>query len=147
MTQKALALAVKPFRFSQLFKATRRLVSAALLCGMGAASLSVAAFQQSGPAQTATVASADLPRQGQQMYRLILQGGPFPHKKDGVVFGNYERQLPLARRGYYHEYTVDTPGARDRGARRIVCGGYRRTAPDACYYTSDHYRSFKKIKG
>ena len=118
-------------------------MAALLGCGLGA--LPVAAFQPFTSAPITTVAFADLPRQGQQAYRLILQGGPFPHDKDGVVFGNYERQLPLARRGYYHEYTVDTPGAHTRGARRIVCGGIRRAAPDACYYTSDHYSSFKQI--
>jgi ribonuclease T1 len=124
----------------------RAVLAAALLGGgLGAVSLPVAAFQPSGPEQIATVTLADLPRQGQQTYRLILQGGPFPRAKDGAVFGNYERQLPLARRGYYHEYTVATPGISDRGARRIVCGGIRRTAPDACYYTGDHYSSFKHI--
>ena len=92
-----------------------------------------------------TVAVTDLPRQGQQTYRLILRGGPFPHDKDGSVFGNRERLLPRERRGYYREYTVETPGARDRGARRIVCGGQRRAMPDACWYTSDHYASFKRI--
>ena len=92
-----------------------------------------------------SVAVADLPRQGQQTYQLILQGGPFPFGKDGSVFGNRERLLPRERRGYYREYTVETPGARDRGARRIVCGGKRRTTPDACWYTSDHYSSFRKI--
>ena len=92
-----------------------------------------------------TVAVADLPRQGQQTYQLILQGGPFPFGKDGSVFGNRERLLPRERRGYYREYTVETPGARDRGARRIVCGGKQRTTPDACWYTSDHYSSFRKI--
>jgi ribonuclease T1 len=79
------------------------------------------------------------------VYGLILQGGPFQHEKDGTTFGNYERQLPRARRGYYREYTVDTPGARNRGTRRIVCGGRQPTAPDACYYTGDHYSSFRKI--
>ena len=92
-----------------------------------------------------TVAVADLPLQGQQTYRLILQGGPFPYDKDGSVFGNRERLLPRERRGYYREYTVETPRARDRGARRIVCGGQRPSTPDACYYTSDHYSSFRKI--
>lgn len=96
-------------------------------------------------AGSATVAVADLPSQGQQTYRLILQGGPFPHDKDGSVFGNRERLLPRERRGYYREYTVETPRARDRGARRIVCGGQRPSTPDACYYTSDHYSSFRKI--
>jgi ribonuclease T1 len=92
-----------------------------------------------------TILVAQLPRQGQQTYTLIHQGGPFAHDKDGVVFGNRERLLPPKRRGYYREYTVETPGARNRGARRIVCGGVQRTRPDACWYTSDHYSSFKRI--
>jgi ribonuclease T1 len=76
---------------------------------------------------------------------LILQGGPFPYDKDGSVFGNRERLLPRERRGYYREYTVKTPGERDRGARRIICGGRNPTAPENCWYTSDHYASFKRI--
>jgi len=93
----------------------------------------------------ASVALADLPREGQRTYALILRGGPFAHDKDGVVFGNRERLLPLNRRGYYREYTVETRGARNRGGRRIVCGGLRPRTPDACWYTSDHYTSFRKI--
>lgn len=92
----------------------------------------------------ATVALADLPRQGRETYELIRLGGPFPYDKDGSVFGNRERQLPGAPRGYWREYTVTTPGSRDRGARRIVCGGPPR-APHACYYTADHYASFRQI--
>lgn len=92
----------------------------------------------------AVVVLADLPAQGRQMHALILAGGPFPYEKDGVVFGNRERLLPPSKRGYYREYTVRTPGARNRGARRIVCGGPPRT-PEACYYTSDHYASFRRI--
>ena len=119
-----------------------------------AASVLTVALPMAGVAQArglswgvepATVAVAELPSQGQHTYRLILQGGPFPHDKDGSVFGNRERLLPRERRGYYREYTVETPGARNRGARRIVCGGLQRTAPDACWYTSDHYSSFRKI--
>jgi len=75
---------------------------------------------------------------------LIAQGGPFPHDKDGVVFGNRERLLPINNRGYYREYTVRTPGVSHRGKRRIVCGGKPRV-PDVCYYTADHYASFRKI--
>ena len=62
-----------------------------------------------------------------------------------MVFGNRERMLPAKRRGYYREYTVKTPGAHDRGARRIVCGGSEPTRPEACFYTGDHYTSFSRI--
>jgi ribonuclease T1 len=93
----------------------------------------------------AAIQVAELPRQGQETYRLIRQGGPFPYEKDGTVFGNRERLLPPQKRGYYREYTVQTPGSRDRGARRIVCGG-KPKAPDVCFYTSDHYASFRKVE-
>jgi len=92
----------------------------------------------------AIVQMAELPAQGRETYERIRQGGPFLHEKDGTVFGNRERQLPTEKRGYYREYTVTTPGSRDRGARRIVCGGPPRV-PHACYYTADHYASFRKI--
>ena len=91
-----------------------------------------------------TVALAELPEQGQRTYGAILNGGPFRHEKDGSVFGNRERLLPRERRGHYREYTVETPGSRDRGARRIVCGG-ERTTPQVCWYTADHYASFRRI--
>jgi ribonuclease T1 len=96
-------------------------------------------------ATSPTLLVADLPREGQATYQLIRQGGPFPYEKDGVVFGNRERQLPRQDRGYYREYTVKTPGSRDRGARRIVCGGQEPRKPRACYYTQDHYASFREI--
>jgi ribonuclease T1 len=86
-----------------------------------------------------------LPPEAQKTYQLIRSGGPFRYEKDGVVFGNRERLLPSQARGYYREYTVDTPGSRDRGARRIVCGGRKPAAPDVCYYTQDHYASFARI--
>jgi ribonuclease T1 len=92
----------------------------------------------------ASVSLVELPRQGVETYHLIRQGGPFPHEKDGVVFGNRERLLPAQKRGYYREYTVATPGSRNRGTQRIVCGGAPKT-PDACYYTADHYASFRVI--
>jgi ribonuclease T1 len=92
-----------------------------------------------------TVLVTELPKQGQQVYALIAQGGPFAHDKDGVVFGNREQQLPKHKRGYYREYTVKTSGVRNRGAKRIVCGGLQVQSPDACYYTEDHYSSFRKI--
>ena len=106
----------------------------------------VAQARSDRPAEirSAIVQVAELPRQGRETYELIRQGGPFPFDKDGSVFGNRERLLPIERRGYYREYTVKTPGSRDRGARRIVCGGPKRV-PHACYYTADHYASFRKI--
>ena len=93
----------------------------------------------------ATVALATLPPEARQTQRLILSGGPFPYTKDGISFGNFERKLPRRERGFYREYTVKTPGSRDRGARRIVCGGRQPSAPEACYYTADHYASFQLI--
>lgn len=103
--------------------------------------------QARGPlpdAVTASVALSELPQSARETFRRIEQGGPFPYEKDGTVFGNREQLLPAQKRGYYREYTVATPGARDRGTRRIVCGGPPRT-PDACYYTADHYASFRRI--
>ena len=93
----------------------------------------------------AVVALTALPAEAQRTETLIRRGGPFAHAKDGAVFVNRERRLPRENRGYYREYTVKTPGAADRGARRIVCGGRDKLAPDACYYTADHYTSFKRI--
>jgi ribonuclease T1 len=98
-----------------------------------------------GEASLGSVQLSQLPAEGQATHRLILQGGPFLHAKDGSVFGNRERVLPAERRGYYHEYTVRTPGSRDRGARRIVCGGNPPSKPSACFYTDDHYSTFRQI--
>jgi len=92
-----------------------------------------------------TVSLAALPTEAQQTERLIRSGGPFPYEKDGIVFGNREQLLPREPRGFYREYTVRTPGSRDRGARRIVCGGRQPREPEACFYTEDHYASFKRI--
>jgi len=87
----------------------------------------------------------DLPVQARDTLRLIRAGGPFPYAKDGTVFGNREGILPRRPRGYYTEYTVPTPGSRDRGARRIVAGGDP-TRSGEYYYTADHYRSFQRIR-
>ncbi len=86
------------------------------------------------------IALSQLPPEARETLELIKAGGPFPYARDGAVFGNRERLLPGAERGYYREYTVRTPGARDRGARRIVAG-----ARGEFYYTDDHYRSFRRI--
>ncbi len=101
-------------------------------------------LEGAGGNPASTIAAAELPPQGKETLHRIRAGGPFAADKDGSVFGNRERLLPAQSRGYYREYTVKTPGSRDRGARRIVCGGQPR-APDACYYTSDHYASFRRI--
>ncbi len=108
------------------------------------ASLSVQARGVAVDGALGTVTLAEMPLQGRQTHALILAGGPFPYGKDGITFGNRERLLPASKRGFYREYTVRTPGARNRGARRIVCGGPPRI-PEACYYTSDHYASFRRI--
>jgi ribonuclease T1 len=112
--------------------------------------LVAATAQAKGPALPESVTGtsitlADLPKQGRETHEQILKGGPFAYDKDGTVFGNRERVLPAQKRGYYREYTVKTPYARTRGAKRIVCGGGQPTAPEACYYSDDHYASFKRI--
>ena len=87
------------------------------------------------------IAAADLPAEARDTLRAIKQGGPFAYERDGAVFSNFERILPKHPRGYYHEYTVKTPGARNRGARHIVSG----PLPE-CYYSADHYQTFKRIR-
>lgn len=87
------------------------------------------------------VAVAELPPEARRTLELIKKGGPFRYRNDGMTFGNRERRLPLRAHGYYREYTVPTPGARDRGARRIVAG---RNAD--YYYTDDHYDTFRRIR-
>lgn len=87
------------------------------------------------------IAVADLPPEGRQTLALIKRGGPFPYARDGIVFGNYEKRLPLRPRGYYREYTVPTPGARTRGARRIIAG-----ERGDYYYTPNHYQTFQRIR-
>ncbi len=124
---------------------TRRAALAVLILASGFCTTSVHARVE--PPAAAPMPLLELPAEGQHTYRLIHQGGPFPFEKDGVVFGNRERLLPRQARGYYREYTVRTPGARDRGARRIVCGGEVPSRPEACYYSADHYASFRVIVG
>jgi ribonuclease T1 len=107
--------------------------------GTGAAG--VQAFENS--AGLAVIAVAELPREGRETLALIRQGGPYAYAKDGSIFSNREHALPRQARGFYREYTVKTPRARDRGARRIICGGKQQIP---CYYTGDHYASFRIIK-
>lgn len=152
----------------------RRRFAAALLAGVLLTGAVASAARQSP--QIHEISAAELPREASETLQLIKQGGPFAHARDGSVFGNRERLLPPREQGYYREYTVKTPGARDRGARRIVAGGCTRaTAPTAprrnndaddggarrnapaqrfvapCaggeyYYTTDHYASFRRIR-
>ena len=96
---------------------------------------------QGGQEALPVIAVANLSAEARDTLRAIKQGGPFSYPRDGVVFNNFERVLPEHQRGYYHEYTVITPGANNRGVRRIVCG----PLPE-CYFTADHYQTFKRIQ-
>ena len=87
------------------------------------------------------IRAIELPREAIVTLARIHEGGPFPYARDGAVFGNREGRLPKHKRGYYHEYTVKTPGERTRGARRIVAGGQ-----GEYWYTDDHYRTFRRIR-
>jgi len=120
-----------------------------LLAALLAAACRVDARDERARASIGEIAAAELPREARETLALIRQGGPFPYRKDGTAFQNRERRLPLQSRGYYREYTVPTPGARDRGARRIIAGkGIRGnvTAGGEYYYTDDHYQSFRRIR-
>lgn len=100
--------------------------------------------QHDHAAQTAVLSDVllgNLPLEARDTLVLIKKDGPFPYNRDGIVFGNFEKILPMQARGYYHEYTVPTPGSRTRGARRIISGKI-----GEYYYTADHYQSFQRIK-
>ena len=111
----------------------------------GTTSQSVLAYSagrhQTNVAELPSIFLSDLPSEAKQTLTLIKQGGPFPYPRDGITFGNREGRLPAHRKGYYREYTVKTPGSRDRGARRIIAG-----SAGEFYYTDDHYKTFKLIK-
>lgn len=85
---------------------------------------------------------AFLPAEARDTLALIESGGPFPYRQDGATFQNRERRLPQRESGYYREYTVETPGSPDRGARRIIAGG---DPPAEFFYTDDHYGSFRRF--
>lgn len=87
------------------------------------------------------ISASQLPPEARETIALIRKGGPYPYERDGTVFGNFEKRLPAQARGYYREYTVKTPGAKNRGARRIVAG-----KGGELYYTDDHYDSFRRIR-
>jgi ribonuclease T1 len=129
-------------------------VLAVLLTGCSSHHTSTGTGKSAGPASHASAASAApgwakgmatvqasaLPAEARRTLALIDKGGPYPYARDGIVFGNVERHLPGQRRGYYHEYTVKTPGSHDRGARRIITG-----KAGEIYYTDDHYNSFRAV--
>lgn len=118
----------------------RAWIVAALITAVAA--MSPATAQRApAPASTATeIHMGDLPREARATIALIDKGGPYPYAKDGAIFSNRENQLPKKKRGYYHEYTVKTPGERTRGARRIIAG-----AEGELFYTDDHYSHFRRI--
>ncbi|MBB6243753.1 ribonuclease domain-containing protein [Rhodanobacter sp. MP1X3] len=118
--------------------------AAAIWSGHGASpNGAVGSAATTGSNNTSASLPSFLPAEARATLDRIASAGPFTHRQDGVVFGNYENLLPSQPRGYYHEYTVETPGADTRGARRIITGG---TPPDIYYYTDDHYRSFRAFK-
>lgn len=102
--------------------------------------LAPAAHASVAPLDTGTICHSVLPTEADNTLQLIKQGGPFPYPEDGEVFQNRESVLPQQPQGYYHEYTVKTPGSSNRGARRIVTG-----QDGTDYYTSDHYATFDSI--
>ena len=130
---------------ARLAAALRLALFLALAWGCG---FSVQAREPSPGSAIAAIALAELPTEARHTLELIRRGGPFPFPhKDGSTFGNFEKRLPVAARGYYREYTVPTPGSADRGARRIVAGGGDRAATSGeYYYTGDHYRTFRRIR-
>jgi len=115
----------------------------ALVVALAAGSAPIAA--RDAPGRLDEIDVAALPAEAREVLVRIRAGGPFRYERDGVTFGNREHALPARRRGYYHEYTVATPGEPTRGARRLVCGGPRK-APEVCYYTDDHYATFRRIR-
>lgn len=112
-----------------------------LVVAVAVVSVGVAEARRDGVRDLPVVRAEELPREARDTLVLIKQGGPFPYRRDGVVFGNRERRLPSRPNGYYREYTVPTPGARDRGARRIIAG-----TRGEYYYTDDHYNTFRRIR-
>ncbi|NML27018.1 ribonuclease domain-containing protein [Zoogloea dura] len=118
-----------------------RLLSFLLL--FAAAGAEARGFLDWGREDVPAISVDRLPPEARETLALIHQGGPFPYRRDGIRFQNREGRLPDAAPAYYREYTVPTPGSRDRGARRIVSGG---NPPSVFYYSGDHYRSFRRIQ-
>ncbi|NJP50169.1 ribonuclease [Streptomyces sp. SBST2-5] len=122
-------------------RAARTGAAAAILSALLVGGTVTATPAGAGTAAVGDICYSDLPSQAHDTLDLIEQGGPFPFEQDGSVFQNREGILPSQSTGYYHEYTVITPGSPDRGARRIVTG--QEYQED--YYTADHYASFDLV--
>lgn len=130
-------------RLTRAFAGVVAVLLAVLLAGCSSGSHTSSGAGVSAPAWARgmrTVRESRLPAEARSTLVLVDKGGPFPYARDGIVFGNFEGRLPGHQRGYYHEYTVRTPGSRDRGARRIVTG-----QSGEIYYTDDHYKSFRAV--
>lgn len=105
----------------------------------------MAGAMREAAARTGDISLSALPAEARATLKLIHAGGPFPYSRDGVVFNNRAHILPAMPRGYYREFTVPSPGVKSRGGRRIVCGGTVATLSE-CYYSDDHYQSFRRIR-
>lgn len=141
-------------RFTALLRLALTFALSLALDGLFAIAITTAGTAQAREAyygdSISSVSLAELPPEARHTLKLIQRGGPFPYPhKDGSTFGNFEKRLPRQTRGYYREYTVPTPGSRDRGARRLVAGSGRSgdvATSGEYYYTDDHYRSFRRIR-
>lgn len=134
---------------SALGRACGRGLAATLLATLALGGGTAIARESAGRSASAEVALADLPREARETLALIKRGGPYPYRKDGTVFQNREKRLPIQKRGYYTEYTVRTPWERDRGPRRIVAGAGNSGDPATSgeyWYTADHYNTFARIR-
>jgi ribonuclease T1 len=128
-----------------IFKCLRISFAAVAAAAMLLAAVGVQAQAREGAPQRVQASLADisvqeLPPEARETLRLIERGGPYQYDRDGIVFGNFEKRLPIKERGYYNEFTVKTPGVKHRGARRIVTG-----KGGEKYYSDDHYKTFKRI--
>lgn len=141
-------------RFSALLRLALTFALSLALAGLFGIAITTAGTAQASEAYYVdsidSVSLAELPLEARHTLNLIKHGGPFPYPhKDGSTFNNFEKRLPRQARGYYREYTVPTPGSRDRGARRLVAGSGRSgnvATSGEYYYSDDHYRSFRRIR-
>ena len=127
--------------FTSIYKCGLTLILSTFLCLFFINTTTTTAHARTAASQIGEIKFSALPKEAQTTLKQIKNNGPYDYKKDGTTFSNRERILPKQKRGYYREFTVKTPGARNRGARRIVAGNV-----GEYFYTDDHYASFKRIK-